>query len=386
MLASRVLVLAAILASVVGCADGERDRRADAARSSLADASQGLDAYAPPGVDAYAVPVDAYVPPGVDAYSAPPDAYVVPGVDAWSAPVDAFSMGTGRYLDRCTAPRDCASGRCVPDRGGTSFCTRDCTGDLQCAHEHVCVAGQCIPDDTGEACSSASGAASCATSLCAGNATTGIGHCTRTCATSAECPAGYACARVDASTKICVDIERPCATPSDCNTGLCFDATGCTSNCESAADCPRRLDGLPPYTCDLVSGQRVCVVPDDVVGEDPAGASCRTDASGLLYTCRSGACDTDAPLGPMCTQACTAQGGCGLGLGCYPLADSGTITLICSRAGSRDIGASCASGRECTSALCDTGGYCTRLCQDGLCPTGWRCEPVAGFGISICRR
>lgn len=374
-----LLLLAGAL--VAGCADGERDLRRDGGR---------IDAFVAPGVDAYFAPMpDAYAPPGVDAYGVPVDAYVVPGTDAWSPPApDAFMMttGTGRYLDRCTRAGDCASGLCTADRGGTSFCTRTCATDLECAHEHLCVAGTCLPDDTGEPCSVGT-PESCSAGLCLGSGAGGA--CTRTCASASECPAGYACTRAGGSSmKICVDIERPCAGPADCGSGLCVPTLGCTSECDSPADCPGRLAGLPGYTCGRAYGSttNICVIPTDVIGDDAAGSSCVIDPDTLLYECRSGACDDAAPLGPMCTTGCTTQGGCGPGLGCYPLADGGSITLVCSRAGGRDIGAACGSGRECTSALCDTAGYCTRLCNDGLCPTGWRCEPVAGFGIAICRR
>jgi len=370
----------AALALAFGCAEGERGPapRPDAAMPAL-------DAHAPPGVDAFFPAVDAYVPPGVDAFSLPPDAYAVPGADAFSLPPDAFSPGTGRYLDRCTAARDCVSGLCAEDLGGTRFCTRDCTTDLQCAHEHVCVAGYCLADDTGEPCS-VGAPESCATGLCLGSGAGG--QCARECASAAECPAGYACTRAGGSSmKICVDVERSCASAAECGTGLCVPTLGCTANCDSAADCPARLAGLPAYTWGVGAGwgPNPGVLPGAVVGDDAGGASWVVNA-GLLYECRSGACDDSAPLGPMCTQACTAQGGCGAGLGCYPLADGGSITLVCSRAGSRDLGASCGTGRECASGLCDTAGYCTRLCSDGLCPTGWRCETVAGFGVAICRR
>jgi hypothetical protein len=48
---------------------------------------------------------------------------------------------------------------------------------------------------------------------------------------------------------------------------------------------------------------------------------------------------------------------------------------------------SSAGASNCHSGLCDaTGLYCTRLCNDGLCPSDMTCTPVAGFGIAICRR
>lgn len=343
------------------------------------DAFVALDGGPAPDDDAGATPLDAQTPAEDDASTPMIDAMTPPPIDGGTTP------GTGAYLDRCAADGDCASARCVDDVGATRFCTRACTSDALCAHEHTCAGGVCVPDDTGSPCSTAT-PETCAQGLCLGSAAGG--QCTRLCASADECPSGFACTIAGGSASpICVDIERPCGAAADCGSGLCIPGLGCTATCRSATDCPRRLTslGLPPYTCavDFGSSTPICVPPDDVQGPDAIGASC--SASGI-NTCRSGACDDSAPLGPMCTQACTAQGGCGPGLGCFPLADGASFVLTCQRAGLRDLGESCASARECDSALCDTGGYCTRLCADGICPSGWSCMPVPGAGVALCRR
>lgn len=333
-----------------------------------------------PSDDAYVPGNDAFAP-GDDAYAPGNDAYVAP-VDA-SVPVDAH--GTRIYLDRCTAAADCASGLCAQDRGGTHFCTRTCTSDLQCAHEHVCVTtptgGICFPDDTGVPCSVGT-PEQCVMGLCLGSPAGG--HCTRTCSSAAECPSGYACTRAGGSAqKICVDIEVPCSAAADCATGYCT-TFGCTAACDSAADCPGRLAGFPAYACDTRLGPQLCIPPADIAGSDPTGAPCPATGTN---SCRSDACDTSPALPfPMCVQACTAQGGCGPGLGCFPLVDTGTIQLVCERAGTGDLTTPCAHGSDCVSGLCDgTGAVCTRLCADGLCPTGYTCQPVPGFSVSLCR-
>jgi hypothetical protein len=330
----------------------------------------GLDAPVLPGEDAPVIPPD--VPPGFDA-----------GSDAGVPSTDAPVVGTGAYLDRCTGNGDCASGRCVLDRGGTRFCSRACTSDLMCAHEHLCAGSFCVPDTTGAPCS-VGAPDGCASGLCIGSAAGG--SCTRFCSSAAECPAGYACSIAGGSTApICVEIEKPCtASGSECASGLCIPGLGCTATCTSAAMCPARLGGLPPYTCarDFGSTTNICVPPADILGDDAIGASCPFSGTS---ECRSGACDTSAPLGPMCTQTCAAQGGCPAGFGCYPLEDPpGTITLVCERAGGLDLGATCTSGRLCSSGICQAPGYCTRLCADGFCPTGYRCAVAAG--TALCER
>jgi hypothetical protein len=295
--------------------------------------------------------------------------------------------GDGRYLDRCARDADCATSHCVADVGGTRMCTIECDGHRDCASEHVCADELCVPDDTGTTCSTAT-AETCALGLCIGNGTTGVGHCTRECTNASDCPAGYACADAG-GTAVCVDIERSCTDGTECATGLCLTVQGCTSVCRSAADCPRRFDFLPAYTCERAFGSvdPICVPPEDVMGGDPIGASCRVDTSGFIL-CRSGGCDDAAPTGPMCTQSCTQEGGCGPGLGCFPNIDGGEVVPFCSRAGSNAIGEACDNGRECDSGLCDaTDRYCTRECtDDGLCPSDMSCEPVAGLGVSFCRR
>lgn len=336
-------------------------------------------------------------PPGVDAGTdagrdAGRDAGVDAGVDAGrdSGTDSGPPVGTGRYLDRCTSGGDCMSGRCVDDVGGTRMCTITCTTHRDCASEHVCASGECRHDDTGTGCSTGS-PTSCVLGLCVGNATTGVGQCTRQCDSAIDCPAGFACADAG-GTRVCVDIERGCGDASQCATGLCLSVQGCTAECRTAADCPRRFSFLPAYTCAIAFGSArpICVPPSDITGSDPIGSSCPITG---FNDCRSDACDTSAPTGAMCTQSCTQEGGCGPALGCWPSIDDfdgdglPDLELLCSRAGSRAIGQSCGTGRECDSGLCDTAGFCTRLCtDDALCPTGMRCDPVPGFPVSLCRR
>lgn len=343
------------------------------------------------GVDA---PVDAPVAdvpgvdvPGVDA--PPPD---VPGVDAPPPDVPGVDAGPmGGYLDRCSVPADCMSSLCVSDTDSTRFCSRTCTGHPECADEHICVEGTCEPDDTGDPCSTAS-PASCNLGLCIGTVG-GPAHCTRQCSNAGECPSGFACTRAGGSAfKICVEVEKPCtAGGNECGTGLCIPAQGCTSTCDSATDCPIRgtAFGVTPYTCEFDSGvgSNVCIPPIDIMGSDRIGALC----SAPLNACRSGLCadlnDGDA-IPEQCVQVCGPEGGCPSGMACQPqVLDDLSIHAFCVTAGTASIGAACATGAACASALCDDpGGYCTRLCADGICPTGWTCTPVPGSSLAICRR
>ena len=350
------------------------------------DSGMSMDDGGVPPMDSGTPPVDSGQP--VDSDTPPVDSGTPP-VDSGTPPVDSGTPpGTGHYLDRCTIDPDCASGPCVADVGGARLCSRTCTVHSQCANEHVCAGGRCVHDDTGVGCA-VSTPVSCALGLCLGPAG-GSGTCTRDCSSATDCPSGFACTRPSpGDPKVCVDIEKPCTVGgTECATGLCLSAQGCTASCDSAADCPNRATslGVPPYTCNVAFGSSgpICVPPSDILGPDAIGASCPLSGSS---TCRSGLCDTGAPTGPMCTQICDPMGGCAPSLGCFPLANGASFVLVCSRAGNRAIGDSCSSGRDCDSGLCDdTSGRCTRICEDGICPTSWRCERVAVSGApAICR-
>lgn len=373
---------------VVGCvapAEGPRplpriDGGADAAELGDAGGTPGVDA----GLDAGGTGIDAGGTPGVDGGI---DAGGTPGVDA------GMPLGSARYLDRCTRDADCATGRCVDDVGGSRMCTITCTSSRDCADEHACAGGVCLPDDTGAVCAVAT-PATCRLGLCLGPSG-GSGQCTRPCDDANECPAGYACTSVaGAAFRVCVDIEKPCtAGGTECGTSLCVPDVGCTATCRSAADCPaRRFPGLPPYTCENAFGSPtpVCTPPliddgGDVAGDDAMGALCV--ASGV-NECRSGLCaDLSATGANVCIQACGPEGGCPLGWGCKPeVLDDGSIHTFCVRAGNTPIGGVCSAASQCASGLCDSAGYCTRLCADAVCPTGWSCTALPGTTIGICRR
>lgn len=348
-----------LLALGLGCEPTEPPRR-------------GLDSGAADlgGVDMSAPPVDAGRDAGVDSGldlgsdGGPPD----------SGPTDMGATGT--YLDRCNVATECDSGRCIPDRGATRFCTRTCLTNGDCASDHLCDEGQCVPNDVGALCDEA---ADCVTNLCAGNPSTGVGECTRRCTSAGDCPAGFACSDAGGAL-VCVDIERPCAS---CGTGLCLgDGRGCTATCRGPADCPETLAGLE-YTCS--GGQ--CVPSSLVFGPDPTGATCRF--SGGANLCRSGVCVDEDSGSQSCTQVCDERGTCGEGFACVPSGDgSGGTVFICLDAGTLDVGEACTLDTQCVSGLCDTTrGVCTRLCTDDrLCPSGARCvaDVASGGAFATC--
>ncbi len=308
--------------------------------------------------------------------------------------VDAAQRDAGRpppsarYLDDCGGDEECVSGRCGFDLGGRRACSRACGTHAECAHGHVCSPeGWCVPSDVGTPCS-VDAPERCVLGVCLGRPTR-AGYCTRPCRTASECPAGYACSSVGGA-RVCIDIEKPCtAGGEECETGLCIPGIGCSASCASAADCPATFTGLgaPPYTCDALPGAMgdVCIPPGIVEGDRPIGRACGVSAGGANL-CRSAACDDETPLGPICTQACDPVGGCPPGFGCMPQVAGGRIVMGCVPAGTRGFGRPCSRAADCATAICEgSSARCSRLCLDGRCPNGWRCEPVAGTSIAVCR-
>ncbi len=403
------------------CADGVCDPNGRCVKAPPPDAApdvapvdaapDDVPADAPVSLDR-ATPIDA--PPPIDN---PPPVDNPPPIDN-PPPVDIpvtpdVSRPRAAFFDPCTIDDDCQSGACSRPATGRSFCSRTCTTRRDCFDGTLCSStGRCVPDDTGRPCDPRTDAATCARGFCFGNSASGVGHCTRECASGADCPAGYACSSVS-GTSVCVEVERRCNRASECPSNFCLGPAtsafrGCTSQCRSAADCPRRMavdDGtgrllvLPPYTCTNVEGVNLCVPPidilgGDIIGSDPIGATC--SATGAP-NCYSGVCDTgDATSAAACVQGCTPSGGCPSGFACrtwLPDGPTGGLYLVCRPAGTGGLGSTCAVAADCASALCygsGATGVCTRFCNDGVCPSGMTCTPVGntvdGTRVALCTR
>lgn len=368
-----------------------------------------VDRGGPPPVDVPPPPMDV-PPPPVDVPRPPVDV-PPPPVDL-PAPADTGATGRGAYFDFCVNNADCAGGDCLATAAGARWCTRRCTANADCGHGNLCSSGRCVPDDTGVACDPRA-TAPCARRCIANTAGT-AGHCTRECSVGADCPAGYACGNT-AGGRVCVFVERNCSTSGDCASGLCIDSGAgygvCSAPCAADADCPRRMTvanasgvatPLPPYRCQSVSGQMMCVPPlsnlssgaGDIRGSTPLGGSCGTVGGDVL--CYSGVCDTGDNT---CVQGCTPAGGCPSGYTCLPWQPAGTsgpVYLVCRSAmsGRGAVGATCTRASDCATGACQpppTGAaYCTRFCIDGICPTGMRCVARAdafdGTRLATCER
>jgi hypothetical protein len=382
-----------LLLATVGCAKAECSFNSDCAAGTCVDGTCVRQCFAPvdcpserplceSGVCKASTVGDSSIDTASDTNTTIDSGTPTDSITTTDTTVVTETGGTKGYLTKCSGDAECASGKCK------TFCTKTCTKHGDCAHGQLCSGGVCQLDDTGNGgCDLATGAP--CLEFCYGSAT--AKHCTHSCASSSECPAGYACSPVAAGKKVCVEIERSCTDANQCASGLGFcGGVGCTAQCDTASDCPLRLIGLPPYTCELNSGKKVCITPTDVLGSDPIGTSCPATGTNK---CRSGACDPGTSP-PSCVQRCTTIGGCPPSYGCFPLEDPGppaTALLVCSPAGSLWLGDTCARGRECITGICQAPGYCTRLCVDGLCPDGMSCKPSPltaddGTPIKLCTK
>ena len=380
--------------------DGDADSDSDV--DSDADSDSDVDADADSDVDA-----------DVDSDS---DADVDSDADADSdgdsdADSDADSDGdaVGSYLDRCTEAEGCDYA-CWPDpMHGDGYCTRECVGvgDAACAYEHVCLeedgVSACAHAYLGLACNPADTSGNACAWGCIGVAGGGA-HCTRPCTSAADCPGGFACGLANptapADGKVCQQVNIPCPRGAECPSGIggfCGEGAGagswCSAPCQLPSDCPRLLDGIPPYECSIDTGLgfNVCQLTDLMlafIGENGLGSSC---ARGM--DCRSGLCAADpSGVGPYCIEVCSVRGGCTHGYGCAPVRTaSDSYFLACLQSGRGELGAACEGPADCESGHCDNGtDSCTRICNDGFCPSGFTCTisgiVADGVGIQVCRR
>ena len=316
---------------------------------------------------------DARVDAGRDAASV--DASRDAGVDAASGPAP--------YLTPCSSNLQCASGLCVTDwRTGHRFCTRDCSSAADCALDHACatLSGRrvCLASDVGKPCS---GRSDCQVE-CLENSQTHEAHCTASCQSARDCPAGYGCTSVG-NGKYCVRIAERCSVDSDCITGLCLapytypEVFACSALCDSSADCP------VGWACQSVQNTLVCTPP--TYGTGGLGDSCADN-------CQSGLC-----LGGTCTVECgiTRQVGqyCPPGFACTVSSGQAGNVLVCASSGSLGFGEPCTGAPQCASEACmqmsDGKSRCTRFCNDGAgCPAGSSCIPIStaasGVTLQVC--
>ncbi len=308
-------------------------------------------------------------------------------------------------LTLCNGDQECAQGLiCRPlVRNGTKRCTEICNGNGDCPPGMPCLddgSGTkiCAGIDTGRTCAAAA--------TCNFGCLLGPKYCTNPCFDGSDCPNGYGCMAVGGS-QVCVKVEAPCTpqmasaciVPAACDTSSPTLAVwGCTLACNSAADCPRRAQGLLPWTCNGGLCQRPSDVYGPLPGGDPAEYACNensqpttlcNDAQHIDFNafnippvpfvdCNSPNATPGVP-GDSCVDSCRYQGGCRFGFACVAVGGVGQSRIgLCLPSGAGEIGAQCTIDAQCSYAYC-VNGKCSRDCTaDGLCPGGGSCVATGG--------
>lgn len=350
-----------------------------------------------------------------------PDGYVCRGETSTCIPV-----GDNNSEPECTLNSDCASdeicedGACVdapveePDcqrdsdcpsgmRCASGVCIDECAQDRDCGDGEVCDGGRCVEDSSTDDCrvdaSLCTAAQECCDGACVTRGQCGGGTCTENpslCQPSEECCEGSCVPRGQCGGA--GDYWAVCTARAQCSTELCIGdpQTGqghCTERCNFRQDCPSSPNSL----C-IQSYHALAQAAPEISGicfADDTGTVCQNAGSCFDSLCLVRQ-DPNGGLDQRCTVRCQTSSDCLPGYGCGPVSfDTGngqpTAINVCTPLGSTCSGSGSQAADQCFTGVCLTDdntnvGYCTSWClENGACPAGWECTPVAQ-DASVCVR
>ncbi|APR80514.1 Hypothetical protein A7982_05861 [Minicystis rosea] len=267
--------------------------------------------------------------------------------------------------------------------------------------EAVGAENYCVGNDTGRACTMANACNfACLNSQ----------YCTVQCNSGADCPNGFGCMEIS-NTRVCVKAAEycemgnaaGCIAPAACDLSPDMYVGGCTLVCDTAADCPQRAAGFPPWTCD-----GLCRRPPDVFGPLEGGftpALYVNDCQGkVVNVCNDGQhidfnafnipstpAATCGAINPSegiatdsCLDSCRYQGSCAYGFSCVAVGGINNNQQrigLCLPNGGGEVGAACQHDSQCVFGYCSN-NKCSRDCTaDGICPTGFSCVAAGGPAV-----
>jgi len=264
--------------------------------------------------------------------------------------MDSCSAGAERVAGRCDAAGTCAPGMlrsCTPYVCGTTNCKTSCATAADCVAGYGCVGNVCVQQENGTPCTSAGMCKSgyCEQGVCCNDgcaATCKACNLTGSVGTCSPIPAGMA----PTPATQCTDMAatNPCGTDGRCN------GAGACRNYAAGTAC-----GAASCTGSTLSSPRTC---------DGAGV-CRaaTTSPCTPYTCGTNACRT----------TCTATTQCTTG-----------NTCVNSSCGKIPIGGACPSGMnsDCDSGFCVNNVCCNTACTGtcmscSLAASVGTCSPIA---------
>jgi len=285
-------------------------------------------------------------------------------------------------VDADCVGRACADGRCCEGRcdGACERCDEpghegacrpiDGPGDIHCMSPFVCDAGQCLVGD-GQPCASDT---QCASGLCE-PASLGAGNvCCQT-----ECAGACAVCLVGSGACVALtrteDLDAPsCAGASWCYEGACRAKVG--TPCASGGDCPMDL------WCDTSGGGGGVCRARGQLGDD-----CAADGE-----CAGGICSHGRCCSQRCDAACAA---CDGGMCTFAAAGTDPGDLLCPGAAvcgmdgscKQPLGASCGGdAMSCASGMCVDGVCCASPCAGTCerCDTSGTCVGVDDGADGTC--
>jgi hypothetical protein len=230
------------------------------------------------------------------------------------AGIEDAGNGMGQYGDACNRGGDCASTLCIGNaQTGLKMCTIACGSEAACDETHACLPVQsgsgviniCIPSDSGQSCSNGLGSG-CIAGICLLHpTTTALSVCATPCETTRSCPSGFSCSVVQVGSGM-QKVCSPVATS-------CSNANQCISRwCSTLGTAPSM--GICTGNCSTASdcpAGWACGLADDGVTSfnrcQPIGMSCAV--SGGNNDCYSQVCATGTPQGDYCVAFCMDANG-----------------------------------------------------------------------------
>lgn len=217
--------------------------------------------------------------------------------------------------------------------------------------------------------------------------------CTKSCCTSADCPASYVCFGPGTGGNYCISATlaqrgavgdgtpgAACAGDTDCRSGVCDTTSHCLDTCCSANDCAAGTTCRVKTINTKATENWVCAVPEDGSSLD-TGASCSSttktckddNCSGFPQKCRPSCCSSKE-----CSDTGSGFGVCAYGQflqtsayakWCFDAVDGGT---------GLPLGAACGGDTDCASRICDHDhSICAAICcQDSDCANNQVCRPT----------
>ena len=265
----------------------------------------------------------------------------LPTTGAVACGSNACRAGTEVHLGTCDGGGGCiATGKSCGAYGcGATACHATCATSADCAAGYWCSGSACVPAiGLGKSCGDPTaclGGLSCVDGVCCG---------------SASCPAGASCGLSGHEGSCFLKQGAACAVDAECASGFCADGVCCDGKCDGQCE-----------ACDAKGSEGACTAISGAPHR--SRARCSTDATNV---CKSASCDG--------SERRSCAGLSGSDVVCQqPRCDAGTLTpkALCDGKGS----CAAATSATCSGFTCADASACRTTCKDdGDCVEGFHCD------------